>query len=135
VENSQKSASVNIAPALPLNHPPLATSQAPKRNQYGQLLPGYTANPSGLSKKQPITAILKALIATKEGQKAALQAARKQLRVSGYAPAMATYVRETLEGRLVERVEMSGGLELSARIARARQRLAEQNGSESNRNE
>jgi hypothetical protein len=37
---------------------------------------------------------------------------------------MATYVRETLEGKLVERVEVQGGLELSARIARARKRLA-----------
>jgi hypothetical protein len=38
---------------------------------------------------------------------------------------MATYVRETLEGKLVERVEVQGGLELSARIRRAKQRLTE----------
>jgi hypothetical protein len=37
---------------------------------------------------------------------------------------MATYLRETLEGRLVERVE-SGGLELAARAARARRRLTQ----------
>jgi hypothetical protein len=38
---------------------------------------------------------------------------------------MAVYVRETLEGKLVERVEMSGSLELAARVARARQRVRE----------
>jgi hypothetical protein len=129
---SQLESPIPSTPSLPSS---VASYQVPKRNQYGQLLPGYTANPSGLSKKQPITAILKALIATKEGQKAALNAARRQLRASGYAPAMAVYVRETLEGKLVERVEMSGGLELSARIARARQRLAEQNESAQERNE
>jgi hypothetical protein len=37
---------------------------------------------------------------------------------------MAQYIRETLEGKLTERVEMSGGIQLSARLARARQRLA-----------
>ena len=54
-----------------------------------------------------------------------LQAARRQLNVSGYQPAMATYVRGTLEGKLTERVEVSGGLELAARIARAKKKLAE----------
>ena len=54
-----------------------------------------------------------------------LQAARRQLNVSGYQPAMATYVQETLEGKLTERVEVSGGLELAARIARAKKRLTE----------
>ena len=38
---------------------------------------------------------------------------------------MATYVRETLEGKLTERVEVSGGIELAARIARAKKRLTE----------
>jgi hypothetical protein len=38
---------------------------------------------------------------------------------------MATYVRETLEGKLVERVQIAGGLELAARIARAKKRLDE----------
>jgi hypothetical protein len=38
---------------------------------------------------------------------------------------MAVFVRETLEGKLAERVEVSGGLELAARVARARARLKE----------
>jgi hypothetical protein len=131
VENSQESATDKIAPLLPGDY----SYQEPVRIRGldGRYLKGFSGNTVG--KRKPITAILAALIHTKEGQKAALQAARKQLRVSGYAPAMATYVRETLEGKLVERVEMSGGLELSARIARARARLAEQNGSEPNGNE
>ena len=76
-------------------------------------------------RKKPISSILEALVHTKEGQRAVLKAARQQLRVSGYNPAMSTYLRETVEGKLVERVEVQGGLELSARIRRAKQRLAE----------
>jgi hypothetical protein len=98
---------------------------AVQRDAGGHWLPGASANPGGRIKpKKPITQALAAYISSEEGQKAILKAARAQVRTSQYQPAMATYVRETLEGRLVERVEMSGGLELSARIARARQRLA-----------
>jgi hypothetical protein len=81
-------------------------------------------------RKKPISSILEALVRTREGQKAVLKAARRQLRVSGYNPAMSTFVRETLEGRLTERVEVSGGLELAARIARARKRLEDNNAEE-----
>jgi hypothetical protein len=82
-------------------------------------------NPGGRPNKKPITAALEAYVASKEGRKAILKAARSQVRVSEYQPAMATYVRETLEGKLVEKVDVSGGLELAARIARAKQRLNE----------
>jgi len=101
-----------------------ALKQAPQRNEHGQWLPGVCGNLSGRRKK-PISSILEALVHTKEGQRAVLKAARQQLRVSGYNPAMSTYLRETVEGKLVERVEVQGGLELSARIRRAKQRLAE----------
>ena len=80
----------------------------------------------GGRRKKPITAVLEAYVANKEGRKAILRAARSQVRVSEYQPAMATYVRETLEGKLTERLEVQGGLELAARIARAKKRLAEQ---------
>ena len=101
-----------------------ALKQAPQRNEHGQWLPGVCGNLSGRRKK-PISSILEALVHTKEGQRAVLKAARQQLRVSGYNPAMSTYLRETVEGKLVERVEVQGGLELSARVRRAKQRLAE----------
>jgi hypothetical protein len=99
------------------------TPHAIVRDEHGHFLKGHTGNRGG--RRKPITAILSAYVATPEGRKQVLRAAQKQVRVSAYAPAMATYVRETLEGRLTERLEMSGGLELSARIARARKRLAE----------
>jgi hypothetical protein len=80
------------------------------------------AGPKG---KKTITNTLQAYVNSEEGQRALLKAARSQVRTSQFQPAMAVYIRETLEGRLVERVEVNGGLELSARIARARKRLAE----------
>jgi hypothetical protein len=92
------------------------------RDQHGHFVKGHTGNRGG--RRKPITAILSAYVATPEGRKQVLRAAQKQVRVSAYAPAMATYVRETLEGKLTERVEIAGGLELAARIRRARQRLA-----------
>jgi hypothetical protein len=99
---------------------------AVQRDAGGHWLPGASANPGGRIKPQkPITEILRGYISTPEGRKAILKAARSQVRVSEYQPAMATYVRETLEGKLTERVEIAGGLELAARIRRARQRLAE----------
>jgi hypothetical protein len=94
------------------------------RNQHGQFMPGSCANPLGPKGKKPITAALAAFVGSPEGQKAILKAARSQVRTSQYQSAMATYVRETLEGKLTERVEIAGGLELAARIRRARQRLA-----------
>ena len=98
---------------------------AVQRDAGGHWLPGASANPGGRIKPQkPITEILRGYISTPEGRKAILKAARSQVRVSEYQPAMATYVRETLEGKLTERVEIAGGLELAARIRRARQRLA-----------
>ena len=36
---------------------------------------------------------------------------------------MAVFVAETLEGKLTEQLEVSEGLELAARIARARERM------------
>jgi hypothetical protein len=97
----------------------------PTRNEHGQWLPGVCGNRDGPRGKKPITAILAAYIATPEGRKQVLRAAQKQVRVSAYQPAMATYIRETLEGKLVDRVEIAGGLELAARVARARKRLIE----------
>ena len=101
-----------------------ALKQAPQRNEHGQWMPGVCGNLSGRRKK-PITAVLEAYVASKAGREAILKAARSQVRVSEYQPAMATYVRETLEGKLTERVEIAGGLELAARIARAKKRLTE----------
>jgi hypothetical protein len=95
------------------------------RNEHGQFMPGSHANLLGPKGKKPITAILEAYVATPEGRKAALHAAQRQVRVSGQHPGMAVYVRETLEGKLTERLEVTGGLELAARIARAKKRLAE----------
>ena len=103
-----------------------ASEQVPQRNEHGQWLPGVCGNPGGRPNKKPTTAALEAYVASKEGRKAILKAARSQVRVSEYQPAMATYVRETLEGKLTERLEVQGGLELAARIARAKKRLAEQ---------
>jgi len=80
-------------------------------------------NPSGRPKRRPITEALEAFVASPEGRKAIQRAVRSQMRVSGKHPGMA--VRETLEGKLAERVEVSGGLELAARVARARQRLTQ----------
>jgi hypothetical protein len=93
------------------------------RDAHGHFVKGHTGNRGG--RRKPITTILEKYVATPEGRKQVLRAAQQQLRVSGYQPAMATYVRETIEGKLVEHLEMSGGLELSARIARAKKRLAE----------
>ena len=99
---------------------------AVQRDAGGHWLPGVSANPGGRIKpKKPITQALAAYISSEEGQKALLKAVRCQVRTSQYQSAMATYVRETLEGKLTERVEIAGGLELAARIRRARQRLAE----------
>jgi hypothetical protein len=94
------------------------------RNQHGQFMPGSHANPLGPKGKKPISAALAAYVSTPEGRQAILKAARSQVRTSHFQPAMATYVRETLEGKLTERVEIAGGLELAARIRRAKQRLA-----------
>jgi hypothetical protein len=101
-----------------------------QRNENGHWLPGVSGNPGGRLNKRPITAALQAYISSKEGQKAILKAVRSQVRVSQYQPGMAVYIRETLEGKLVERMEVQGGLELSARIRRARQRLAEADNTE-----
>jgi len=99
---------------------------AVQRDAGGHWLPGASANPGGRIKPQkPITEILRGYISTPEGRKAILKAARSQVRTSEYQSSMAQYIRETLEGKLLERVEVAGGLELSARIARARKRLAE----------
>jgi hypothetical protein len=97
------------------------------RNQYGQFMAGSCANPLGPKGKKPITAALQHYINSEEGQRALLKAVRCQVRTSQYQSSMAQYIRETLEGKLTERVEMSGGVQLSARIARARQRLASAN--------
>ena len=106
-----------------------ASEQAPQRNENGQWLPGECGNRGG-RRKRPITTILQTYINSEEGQKAILKAARSQVRTSEYQSSMAQYIRETLEGKLVERVEVAGGLELSARIARARKRLAEADNTE-----
>ena len=82
------------------------------RNEHGQFMPGSCPNPMGPKGKKPITAVLESFIRSPEGVKALFKAARSQVRVSEYQPAMATYVRETLEGKLTERVEIAGGLEL-----------------------
>ena len=82
-------------------------------------------NPSGRPKRRPITEALEAFVASPEGRKAIQRAVRSQMRVSGKHPGMAVFVRETLEGKLAERVEVSGGLELAARVARARARVKE----------
>ena len=103
-----------------------ALKQAPQRNEHGQWMPGVCGNLSGRRKK-PITAVLEAYVASKAGREAVFRAARAQVRTSQYQSSMAQYIRETLEGKLTERVEMSGGVQLSARIARARQRLASAN--------
>ena len=95
------------------------------RNSHGQFMAGSHANPLGPKGKKPITAALMSYVSTPEGRQAILKAARSQVRMSKYQPAMATYVRETLEGKLTERVEIAGGLELAARIARAKKRLTE----------
>ena len=100
------------------------------RNEHGQFMPGSHANPLGPKCKKPITATLQCYINSEEGQRAILKAARSQVRTSQYQPAMATYVRETLEGKLTERVEIAGRLELAARIRRARQRLTEADNTE-----
>ena len=97
------------------------------RNEHGQFMPGSCPNPMGPKGKKPITAVLESFIRSPEGVKALFKAARSQVRTSQYQSAMATYVRETLEGKLTERVEIAGGLELAARIRRARQRLASAN--------
>jgi hypothetical protein len=101
---------------------------AVQRDAGGHWLPGASANPGGRIKpKRPITQVLQDYIGTPEGRKALLEAARAQVRHSQYQPAMAVYVRETLEGKLLARVEVAGGLELAGRIRRARQRLASAN--------
>jgi hypothetical protein len=107
----------------------------PERNENGHWLPGVSGNPGGRLNKKPITAALQAYITSKEGQKAILKAVRSQVRTSEYQPAMATYVRETLEGKLTERAEIAGGLELAARIRRARQRLTEADNTEEHTSE
>jgi hypothetical protein len=96
----------------------------PQRNENGHWLRGVSGNPGGRLNKKPITAALQAYINSEEGRKALLRAVRSQVRTSQYQSSMAVYLRETLEGRLTERLEVAGGLELSARIRRARQRLA-----------
>jgi hypothetical protein len=100
------------------------------RNSHGQFMAGSHANPLGPKCKKPISEILRHYVSSEEGQKAILKAARSQVRTSQYQPAMATYVRETLEGKLTERVEIAGRLELAARIRRARQRLTEADNTE-----
>jgi hypothetical protein len=100
------------------------------RNEHGQFMPGSCPNPMGPKGKKPITAVLESFIRSPEGVKALFKAARSQVRVSEYQSSMAQYIRETLEGRLTERLEVSGGLELAARIRRARQRLAEADNNE-----
>ena len=92
------------------------------RDEHGHFLKGHTGNRGG--RRKPITAILESYVNSPEGREQVFRAVQKQVRVSAYQPAMATYVRETLEGKLTERVEIAGGLELAARIRRARQRLA-----------
>jgi hypothetical protein len=101
-----------------------ALKQAPRRNRFGQFLPGVCGNLSGRRKK-PITAALEAYVASKAGREAVFRAARAQVRTSQYQSSMAQYIRETLEGKLTEHLQVEGGLQLSARIARARKRLAE----------
>ena len=109
---------------------------AVQRDAGGHWLPGASANPGGRIKpKKPITEILRAYISSPEGQKAILKAARSQVRTSEYQSSMAQYIRETLEGKLLQQVEVAGGLELTARIRRARQRLAEADNTEEHQQE
>ena len=82
-------------------------------------------NPSGRPKRKPVSEALEAFVATPEGVRALVSLSKTVVKVAHRHPGMAVFVRETLEGKLVERVEVQGGLELSARIRRARQRLAE----------
>jgi hypothetical protein len=102
-----------------------ATSVESRRNANGQFLPGVSGNPGGRFKDKPITAALAAYIHSPAGREAIQRAIISQVKIAANHPGMATYVRETLEGRLAERLEVSGGLELAARVARARARVRE----------
>ena len=82
-------------------------------------------NPSGRPKRKPVTEALEAYLATPEGVEALVSLSKAVVKVAHRHPGMAVFVRETLEGKLTERVEVSGGLELAARIARARRRVSE----------
>jgi hypothetical protein len=86
---------------------------------------GVSGNPGGRPKRKPVTEALEAFVATPEGVQALVSLSKAVVKVAHRHPSMAVFVRETLEGKLTERLEVSGGLELAARVARARQRVTE----------